>query len=320
MINITSHKSITSSILINDENCRFYTGIERKVVFEKLHGFISPFVKRRWRGHAHVSSKIIRVFNKSPNKFGPHRKLNSEDEFLLVLMRLRLGLLNKDLATRFGISPTLCSQIFTCWITAMDKVLGFLVFWPTKEQIIATKPQRYRHLPDLRGIIDCSEIFIETPKNLENQFLTWSNYKGHNTIKFLVCVAPNSAITYISPLYCGRISDKALTNDCGFLDLLEPYDMIMADKGFNISDELAARSVSLHIPPGKRGTAQMLLPNVTKTKRIANIRILVEQVIRRIKTFRIVKYEMPISVVPLANKILNVVAALVNLQNPIYSY
>ena len=43
------------------------------------------------------------------------------------------------------------------------------------------------------GIIDCSEIFIETPKNLELQSATWSDYKHHNTLKFLVCVAPNSA-------------------------------------------------------------------------------------------------------------------------------
>lgn len=93
----------------------------------------------------------------------------------------------------------------------------------------------------------------------------------------------------------------------------------MADKGFNIYDECAARMISLHIPPGKRGTSQMLPAQLVKTKRIANLRILVEQVIRRMKTYRILKYEMPLSIVYLADKILHVIGGLCNMQKPIYS-
>ena len=311
--------SLTKKLLRKDKDCRFYTGIEKCSVFQTLHDYVAPYVKRRWKGSCRfVSTKVKRLFVKSPSKFGPGRKLSSTDEFLLVLMRMRLGLLNADLARRFDISPTLCSQIFHTWLTAMDSILGALVFWPDKEQILATKPQRYRHLPDIVSIIDCSEVFIETPKNLDLQFATWSDYKHHNTLKYLISVAPNSAITYLSPLYCGRISDKALTNDCSYLDMLDPYDQIMADKGFLIYDECAARSVSLHVPPGKRGIAQMLPCQLSKTKRIANLRILVEQVIRRMKTFRMLKYEMPLSVVYLADKVVRVVGGLCNLQKPIY--
>ena len=59
-------------------------------------------------------------------------------------------------------------------------------------------------------IIDCSEIFIETRKGLELQSVTWSKYKNHNTFTFLVRVAPNFAITFISKVFTGRISDKYL--------------------------------------------------------------------------------------------------------------
>jgi hypothetical protein len=148
--------------------------------------------------------------------------------------------------------------------------------------------------------------------------MTWSDYKHHNTLKFVISVAPNSAITYVSPLYCGRISDKALTNDCGYLDLLEPYDEIMADKGFMIHKECEARLVTLQIPPGKRGTVQMSVNDLNQTKQVANIRILVEQVIRRVKTFRILKYEMPISLIGLSDKIVRVICGLCNLSLPIY--
>lgn len=312
-----SKKSQCEQILKTDKDCRFYTGIGVKAVFNKLHEFISPFVRRRWRGYFKLSTKVKRVSLKK--SFGPGRKLPSIDEFLLVLMRLRLGLTNKDLADRFNISESLASSIFQTWLTPMSKIIGAMVYWPPKEEIIASKPARYRHLPDLVSIIDCSEIFIETPKNMDLQFMTWSDYKHHNTLKFLISVTPNSAISYISDLYCGRISDKAITKESGYLDLLQPYDHIMADKGFPIQAECEARHVTLHVPPGRRGKAQMLPAHLIKAKRIANLRILVEQIIRRMKCFRFIKYEMPISVVYLADKILKVVGGLCNLQKPMYN-
>lgn len=90
-------------------------------------------------------------------------------------MWLRLGLLKKDLAKIFNISESLCSQIFNSWLTAMYNVLSHLVFWPSTEQVIAAKSKRYKHLSDLRAIIDCSEIFIETPTYLRLQAATWSD-------------------------------------------------------------------------------------------------------------------------------------------------
>ena len=59
--------------------------------------------------------------------------------------------------------------------------------------------------------------------------------------------------------------------------------------------------------------------DVTKTCKIAKVRILVEQVIRQMKTFRLIANELPLSLVPQANDILVVCAALTNLtHDPIY--
>jgi hypothetical protein len=35
-------------------------------------------------------------------------------------------------------------------------------------------------------IIDCFEIFIDRPSNLLARAETWSNYKHHNTVKYLI--------------------------------------------------------------------------------------------------------------------------------------
>ena len=313
-------QSLTSKLLVNDKSVNFYTGIECRKIFDTLHDYLCKFVKRRWRGFSFTCSNIKRRnFHKSPKKFGVERKLCSEDEFLMTLMWIRLGLLKQDLAGRFNISPTLCSQILNSWISVMATASKHLVKWATQEDVLITKPARYRQLPDLCSIIDCTEIFIERPANHRLQRATWSEYKHHNTGKILISVAPNSHITFISKMYNGRASDKAITLASGFLDKFEPYCMIQADKGFNIGDECAARNLYLHVPPGKRGQAQMSIAANNKTTRIANLRILVEQVIARLKTFRIIKYTVPIGLVPVLDKVVLVCAALTNLKAPIYS-
>jgi hypothetical protein len=313
-----SQKSSPTDLLKTDSDTVFYTGIERKDIFEKLHGFAAKFVRRRWRGFAYSYSMRGRRLLRSPKRFGPKPKLTSKEEFLLTLMKLRLGLLNRDLAHRFNISLSLCSKTITTWLAAMRKSLGNLVFWPSKEQVTATKPARFRNLPDIRAIIDCTELFIETPKDPALQCATWSEYKHHNTLKLLIAVAPNSAITFLSKCYCGRASDKAITLHSKFLDKLDMYDMLQADKGFNIAPDCEARLVSLDVPPGKRGAPQLSSAACRKTKRIANQRIIVEQVIRRLKTFRILQTELPITLVPCVDDIVTVCAALSNLRKPIY--
>jgi len=270
--------------LLNKKNCSFYTNIDKLELFFKLHKCIAPLIRRRYQQKSENTS--TRNFKVTPKRMGPKPKLDSIDEFLLTLLKLRLGLLTKDLCDRFNISEGLCTKIFHSWLRGMAEYFKNLIFMPDLGSILATSPKRYDKFKNLVGIIDCSEIFIETPKDLELQSVTWSDYKHHNTLKFLICVAPNSAITFISKAYTGRISDKKITVNSGFLDLLPQYSTLMADKGFNLYDECAARALYFCVPPGKRGASQMTPAEVKKTGDIAKVRILVEQVIRRLKTFR----------------------------------
>ena len=211
-----------------------------------------------------------------------------------------------------------CPGFFFAWLHASCVILKSLVYLPSQKELIGSKPERFRKFPDLHSIIDCTELFIETPKDLSLQSASWSDYKHHNTLKILVACAPNSTIIFVSPAYVGRTSDKALTMICGFLDAVPYHSMIMADKGFNISNECALRNLRLYAPPGKRGHSQMTSINVQKTKEIANHRILIEQVIRRLKTFRILAHELPISLIGHVDEIISVCEALSNLKEPLY--
>ena len=53
-------------------------------------------------------------------------------------MRLCLGLLNEDLADRFCIPPTHCSNIFKTGIRVLIKTVGKLEAWFIKESVMET--------------------------------------------------------------------------------------------------------------------------------------------------------------------------------------
>ena len=79
-----------------------------------------------------------------------------------------------------------------------------------------------------------SEIYIETPTDLHLQSSTGSSYKHHNTAKFLIACTPNGAVSFVSDLFMGNISDKKLTQKSGLLQLLKdvPGSSVTADRGF----------------------------------------------------------------------------------------
>ncbi|CAH3190347.1 unnamed protein product [Porites lobata] len=103
----------------------------------------------------------------------------------------------------------------------------------------------------------------------------------------------------------------------------------MADKGFNIRDLLTRKKVALNIPPLCKGTFPIKAANgvgveeatfkkaVKSTRTIASVRIHVERAIGRLKDFRILQGNFLLQMLPTADNILSVCAALCNLLPPL---
>ena len=192
--------------------------------------------------------------------------------------------------------------------------------WPSKVDCARTLPSVFKSAyPKCRVIIDCTEIFIERSGNLTARAATYSNYKHHNTLKYLIGITPTGSVSFISKAYGGRTSDKVITQRSGFLDFLEPGDTVLADRGFLIDEDITVRHCSLKIPSFTKGKAQLSQRDVETSRQLARVRIHVERAIGRIKHFKILTSCMPLSLVPHADNVLTICAAISNLHPSLVS-
>ena len=222
---------MTEEHLKDDKKVKFYTGLPPYTVLLAVFNLIAPHV---------TDHKRLMI-----TKF---------EQCIMVLMKLRLNLSEVDLSYRFGVGQATISRLFETWIDAMFTVFSPLVKWPNQAEVQKTMPVDFRRrFGHCIAIIDCFEVFCERPTGLKARAQTWSNYKHHNTIKFLIGIAPQGAITFISKGWGGRVSDQHLTEHCGILEHLQPGDQILADRGFNIQDSARLYCAEVKIPPFTRG-------------------------------------------------------------------
>lgn len=157
------------------------------------------------------------------------------------------------------------------------------------------------------------------PSSLLLNSKLFSLYKNHVILKGLVGIAPSGAITFISQLYSGSISDREIVERSGFLKLeFDKGDTVMADKGFTIED-LLPLGVNLNIPPFLGLYTQMRAQDVVKTQEIASIRIHIERAINKVKNFHIWDSVVPLSLFGVVNQMWSVCAFLCNMHDPLIS-
>ena len=191
--------------------------------------------------------------------------------------------------------------------------LGTINIWLSRELIDTTMPEDFRaKYKNTRVIIDCTEVKCQMPSSLHLNGELFSSYKHHTTLKGLVGISPGGAVTFISQLYTGNISDREIVVRNGFLNLpFQSNDSVMADKGFPIQD-LLPLGVSLSLPPFLGGSVQMPADDVVKTQEIASLRIHIERAINKIKNFHIWDRVIPFHQFAVVNQMWSVCGVLCN--------
>ena len=145
------------------------------------------------------------------------KSLILEQDFLLTLIRLCLGLLTGDLVHHFKVANSLVSTVFITWLRLVSLELRWLIYWHNCNIIRRNLPSMFRkYYPNCCVIIDCSELFIETPSSQDEAAACWSNYKHHHTVKYLKGIALNGTVSYLSDCSRGRTSDIFIVREWFF--------------------------------------------------------------------------------------------------------
>ena len=298
----------------NDSLIKFYTGFPD---FATLIIFYEEILKgdaeemRVWKGKDCKDSF-------DDFKCGRPHKLPLLEQFFMTLVRLRLGLLELDIANRFGVSQSTVSRTTLTWINLMYHNFKAIERFPSWSVVKKYMPDIFKkEYPNTRIIIDATEFAIERPSSLLNQSSTFSSYKNRNTVKVLVGITPSGTISFVSQSYEGSISDRKLVELSGLLQMLEPGDEVMADKGFLIQDLLAPIGVRLNVPPLLQSKSQMPTDDIVITKKIAQLRVHVERAIDRVKEFRILQNVLPSSMWDSINEVIYVCCMLTNFSPPL---
>ena len=287
----------------NDEKVRIMTGLSCYEKLMVLFSFVSPFLKQ-------------------------HSSLTCFQQLIMTLLRMRLNLPLGFLGYMFDIHCSTASRIFNNTISVLyDKFVPPCVFWPDRQELRESLPMSFRRaFKSCACIIDCFEIFIETPGTLRAKAQTYSQYKHHHTMKYLIGITPAGSVSFISRGWGGRTSDKMITENSGFLNNILPGDTILADRGFDVGDTLGLYNAKLKIPAFTKGKKQLCPADIESTRGLASVRIHVERVIGVVRQkYMILQSTVshPLCVAPAKgepmplDKIVSICCALTNICPPV---
>ena len=204
---------------------------ENKMLQEKLFRFknLTEYQLKSYTGlELSVFQTIIEMIKRFfPLKYWTGKtvtKISVEDELLIFLTKLRLDLPYFDLGSRYSVSITTIQNIFLTYLHAFHEIffVGCMNKIPSLEKNKASLPESFGDIANCRVIIDCTEFRIESPrKDLNAAAQTFSNYKHYLSSKFLIGVAPNGTITFVSQGFPGSASDKIITEESKIISHLE---------------------------------------------------------------------------------------------------
>ena len=219
---------MTEEHLKDDKKVKFYSGLPSYTVLLAIFNLISQHITNH---QCHTITKF--------------------QQFMMVLMKLRLDLRELDLSYRFGLNGLKCKRL-------CQSILG---------RVLASV------------LLSSIVLFCERSTGLKARAQTWLNYKHHHTMKCLIGIAPQGAIIFISKGWGGRVSDQHLTQHCGILEYLQPGDQVLADRGFNVQDSARLYCAEVKILPFTCSKKQLSKMEVDKSRDLSRVRIHVEHVI-----------------------------------------
>ena len=166
-------EQLVQDVLKSNESVKFYTGIPSLSCFMLLVNTLLPYAGKMKYWDKNKRQKSYSQNDPEKAKPGRKRDVGLKGEFILVLLRLKLGLMERHLADMFAVSVSTVSRIYMTWVRFLALTFnGSLLRWPLKQEIKTHMPNSFSKYPGTRVIIDCTEFFIEKPSSPSAQKAT----------------------------------------------------------------------------------------------------------------------------------------------------
>lgn len=291
-----------------DDDFHYFTGVSRSA-FEILYELVGGDTNKKMK---------YRTDAKTPQR-EVYASYSVRDKLFLTLVRLRRGYSLRDMRMFFNLPENHISNIFTAWVRTLSEV-----FKSMEEAVFVTvsaqeknKPDCYEPFPNLRCVIDSTDIKIQKPTNMDQQSHTFSKYKAHNIVKFLIATSLYGGLSFISEGMEGVISDRQLFLKSGIIKHLNTGEALMCDRGFDMEEDPNDIGVDILVPAHLGKTRKTFTEReILLSKSTAASRIHVETFIGRLKFFKLIRHIVPNTMIDVLSDIVRVCANLVNFEEP----
>ncbi|KAJ8707519.1 hypothetical protein PYW08_010771 [Mythimna loreyi] len=171
----------TKQLLSDDESVLFYTGLDNYAKFTSLLSTLLPMANE------------IKYRSKKANT------LTAEDQFLILLIKLKRSKPDFEIGKMFGVNKTDVSNVIVTWVSFVTDHWSHLDSWPNQHIVDSYMPQALRGNVSNRIVID-AEIPIKKENYSNAERASFSQYKLKKTVKLIAgCTRDGLVIHCLEP-------------------------------------------------------------------------------------------------------------------------
>lgn len=271
------------------------------------------------------SFNLLTAIEKCVNTLSPELQdpnFTIKQKILLVLVKLKTNLSFVVMSSIFNVSAALISQNFELLLPTLSCALNSVVECSNIEDIRPNLPTCFKqNFLAIRSALDTKEeaaldIKDEGNEQLQHEVNGKLSAFGQDTetktAKFLICLAPNGNITYVSKAYSGKATDSQIFTVENLLDKFDA-DNVADMKKNAIETELIGQGVKLVTPSfSSNGKTEY-------NTQIAPAKYHIDTTIDGLNCFAILSDKIDHSLLKYLDDILVIVSAITNLTKPVKS-
>lgn len=211
---------------------------------------------------------------------------DARNRLLMAMIWLRVYPTYEVLGFIFDLNKSNICRNLKGVLAVLREQLGDEVAWPDRTRRQQKMAQFMQEFPEVAAIVDATEQPTQRPQDPDEQKNHYSGKKKRHTLKTQIVVGPDGEIMDHSETVPGAKHDKKLYDESEVSGRLDDDEAMMGDSGFQgiQKDHLAV------LPDKKPKGGELTDEQKAHNRRISHYRIVVENTICQLKTFRVLAH------------------------------